>query len=226
MKRLIGTFIVFVLAGASLYPAFREKTEFGTAEAPTPEQKNLSVSGSSSKLDSPSTGQTQTKSEIHLTAFDKDPSQLREVIGAFEDDLNPERAKTNFSQSGIDNQENYRAAHTVLRTHYNEKVTHREAELRVLALHFLSATQFFNIEDCLKTLESQIGAYSRANGQNRNALIWDIYGISQLCARHDPESVDSIAENAKPDEIRSQIRLAVSKMKTSDSNPNSNSFHL
>jgi hypothetical protein len=226
MRRLIGTFIVIVLAGASLHPVSRKRTEFGTTEVPTPREARLNVSGSNSKLNSHSSGQTQTESEIHLTAFDKDPSELREVIGAFEDDLKAERAKANFSQSGIDNHENYRAAHIVLRRQYNEKVTHREAELRVLALHFLSATQFFDNDDCLKTLETQIGEHSRANLQNRNALIWDIYGISQLCARHDPESVDSIAENSKTDEIRAQIRLAVSKMKTSDSNPNSNSFHL
>ena len=148
---------------------------------------------------------------ITASIFADEPTATRKILSDVEDDINSERARETFKRSGLENPKNYFHAHEILRQEYRIPLTRHDAERRVLALHFLGATEFLSNDDCMKTLETQINLYAKSAIQIQKALIWDIYGIAQLCARSDSEGVESLAAQTNIREIRAQIELAVSK---------------
>jgi hypothetical protein len=200
---LVGIAVHLASAQETHQAAFREsktQSKLSRASAPTLQDKVYA------------TQPAQRGNYGQQSLFEVDLTKARHILSDAEDDLDPRRAQDNFRKSGSDSQQNYAEAHQILRQKYTIPLTRHEAERRVLALHFLGASELFLDEDCLTTLEIQIDHYSRSAEKIKTALIWDIYGLAQLCARSGGEGVNALAMQTNIREIQAQIKLAVAKV--------------
>lgn len=211
MKK-VSLFVVFLAFGSGMvHMFFRQGIDSTSDRVPAPES-DLTYSAK------PDLVVRQTielaPSPIAMKSdFDADLSRVKTVLGDLEDDTDSERADENFKKSGLDTKENYVHAHTILSAQYRVPVTRADAERRVLALHFLGASNLLSGNDCLRTLETQIAQFSGSNPQVRKALLWDIYSIAQLCGKSNSDEVEALAKQANFKELGAQMNLALTKLR-------------
>lgn len=143
-----------------------------------------------------------------LELFSKDIINIENI-------LDKEKAADLFLKSGWNTSENYTDSVQKIITHYRLPLDRSDVKTRVLALHFLSHSNYLEIDDCasiIENLESQF--VSSQEKKIKYALMWDILEIGKICGAMDKISIKELTEQKiKNKTVQAQLNLALNIIK-------------